>query len=64
MQLPGNTTLMRLLTVNYVFDLDATVAMFGSIYRYSVTNQRKSQVPRLCQKKLYSASFCPRSGYS
>jgi len=39
-----------MLTVDYVVDLDVTVAMFAIIYRYSVTYQRKSQVPRLCQK--------------
>ena len=47
---------MRLLTVNYVVDLNATVAMFGSIYRYSVTDQSRSQVSRLCQKNTLPPS--------
>jgi hypothetical protein len=44
MNLVGNTTYMRLITINFVVNVDQSVQM-RSIYRYAVSNQSKSLEP-------------------
>ena len=52
MNVAGNSSSIRLITTNFVVDVDQTVAMLESMYRYAVTNQKgrdiyyaKSSIP-------------------
>ena len=57
MNVAGNSSYIRLITTNFVVDVDQTVAMLESMYRYAVTNQKGSDIPLLC-KKFYSLGQC------
>jgi hypothetical protein len=57
MQIPGNTSYLRLITINnFKIDVDQAVSMLESIYKYAVTNQKGRDGPLLC-KKFYTGTF-------
>jgi hypothetical protein len=57
MKIPGNTSYLRLITINFKIDVDQAVTMLESIYKYAVTNQKGRDVPLLC-KKFYTLNPC------
>ena len=54
---PGNTTYLRLITINYKIDVDQVVVMLESLYRHAITNQKGRDVPFL-SKKFYTLQPC------
>ena len=54
---PGNTSYLRLITINYKIEVDQVVSILQSLYRHAVTNQRGRDVPFLC-KKFYTLQPC------
>jgi len=47
MNIPGNTSYLRLITINFKIDVDQAVSMLESIYKYAVTNQKGRDIPLL-----------------
>jgi hypothetical protein len=54
---PGNTTYLRLITINYKIDVDQVVVMLESLYHHAITNQKGRDIPFLC-KKFYTLQPC------
>ena len=54
---PGNTTYLRLITINYKINVDQVVVMLESLYRHAITNQKGRDVPFL-SKKFYTLQPC------
>ena len=54
---PGNTTYLRLITINYKIDVDQVVVMLESLYRHAITNQKGRDIPFL-SKKFYTLQPC------
>ena len=54
---PGNTTYLRLITINNKIDVDHVVLMLESLYRHAVINQKGRDVPFLCKNILYSSAL-------
>ena len=50
MSLPANASYIRLITFNYKIDVDQSVSMSESLYKYAVMNQKGRDVPLLCKK--------------
>ena len=57
LELPGNTAYLRLITSDFKIDVDQSVFMLESLYKYSVTNQKGRDIPLLC-KKFYTLGPC------
>ena len=55
--IPGNTSYIRLITINFKIEVDQTLSILESIYKYAVTNQKGRDVPLLC-KKFYTLNPC------
>ena len=56
LELPGNNLYLRLITFDFMVDVDQSVVMLESLYKYSVTNQKGRDIP-LLRKKLYLRSL-------
>ena len=50
LELPGNTSYLRLITSDFKVDVDQSVFMLESLFKYSVTNQKGRDIPLLCKK--------------
>ena len=57
LELPGNISYLRLITSDFKVDVDQSVFMLESLFKYSVTNQKGRDIPLLC-KNLYILGPC------
>ena len=60
LEFPGNsndTSFLRLITFDFKVDVDQSVVMLESLFKYSVTNQNGRDIPLFC-KTFYTLGPC------